>query len=104
MKRQQMCPNEACERYREPTGLMGGCECGTALVAWKPAEPTNQQLENLCAAFGIPVWPGWFDRNETMRQGALNLHRLVGKAATGDREANEALGRFLRLFGGRAAA
>lgn len=77
---------------------MGGCVCGTALVPYTAPEPTNEQLENLCAVMGIPVWPGWFDRNKQMRQGALNLHRMVAKAATGDREANEALARWLDLF------
>jgi hypothetical protein len=30
-----MCPNETCERFNQPTGLMGGCDCGTALVPYK---------------------------------------------------------------------
>lgn len=95
-----MCPNEACAKYREETRVLGGCECGTALVPWAPPEPTNEQLENLCMVLGVPVWPGWFDRNEQMRQGALNLHRLVQRSALGDAEANAALARWLDLFKG----
>lgn len=30
-----MCPNPECVKHREPTGLMGGCDCGTALVPFK---------------------------------------------------------------------
>lgn len=102
MRRKQMCPNETCEHYREPTGLMGGCSCGVALVPYTPPEPTNEQLENFCAVMGLPVWPGWFDRNPTMRQGALNLHRLVQRSFDGDPEAVAALERFKALQEGLA--
>jgi hypothetical protein len=41
---QRMCPHETCEHYRVPTVLLGGCDCGTALVAYRDAsEPTNEQ-------------------------------------------------------------
>lgn len=97
----QMCPNQECAKYREETTLLGGCdECGSGLVTWAPPEPTNEHLENFCMVIGVPVWPGWFDRNEQMRQGALNLHRLFQKAATGDAEASAALARWLDLFKG----
>lgn len=42
-KRRNMCPSESCERYGVETGLMGGCECGTALVAFKSRE---QQIDD----------------------------------------------------------
>lgn len=44
-KRRQMCPNDACEHFQEPTGVLGGCECGTALVPFY-VPPTDTQLEN----------------------------------------------------------
>jgi hypothetical protein len=31
----RMCPNDACEKHGQPTGLMGGCDCGTALVPYR---------------------------------------------------------------------
>lgn len=52
----RMCPNQACEKHGEPTGLMGGCDCGTALVPyrsfeeqvddalWELASPTMRRL------------------------------------------------------------
>lgn len=98
MKGKRMCPNEGCEHYGKPTRLMGGCGCGTGLVPFGLPEPTNEQLESLCFVLGVPVWPGWFDRNPVMRQGALNLHRLVQRGAMGDPEANAALRRFQAMF------
>lgn len=68
------------------------------MVAWTPPEPTNEQLENFCAVLGIPIWPGWFERNEQMRQGALNLHRTFNKAAAGDPEAQKALTLWSDMF------
>lgn len=38
----RMCPNEACEKYGQPTGIMGGCDCGTALVPFK----TQQEIDD----------------------------------------------------------
>lgn len=55
-KRKRMCPNDRCEKFNQPTGLMGGCDCGTALVPyqtmdemvddalWKLASPTMKRL------------------------------------------------------------
>lgn len=91
-----MCPNEACPKYRDETRLMGGCgECGTQLVPWTAPEPTNEQLENLMLVMGLPVVPGMADRNPAWRQGMLNFHRLVGRAAQGDEAAGERVA-FLR--------
>lgn len=39
----RMCPNQDCAKYQEPTGIMGGCECGTALVDYYIA-PNDDQL------------------------------------------------------------
>ncbi len=48
----RMCPNEACESYRVATRLLGGCECGSALVAYATeVEPTNEQLARLVSLF-----------------------------------------------------
>lgn len=38
-----MCPNPACPKHGEPTGIMGGCDCGTALVPFKSRE---QQIDD----------------------------------------------------------
>lgn len=51
-KRKNMCPNEACERYGEVVSVMGGCDCGTALVpyltpeerAWRASSPAVRRL------------------------------------------------------------
>jgi hypothetical protein len=45
-----MCPNERCEHYGKPTGLLGGCDCGEPLVPFS-AEPTNEQLARLVSMF-----------------------------------------------------
>jgi hypothetical protein len=37
-KTQRMCPNEHCPKFGEATGLMGGCDCGTALVPYRTAD------------------------------------------------------------------
>lgn len=43
-----MCPNESCDRYGVETGLMGGCECGTALVTFKTVdEQINDTLTEI---------------------------------------------------------
>jgi hypothetical protein len=34
----QMCQNDECEQWREPTKLKGGCDCGEALVPYLPKE------------------------------------------------------------------
>lgn len=44
-----MCPNAACEQFQHPTGLIGGCDCGTALVNYY-VPPTDEQLENFARA------------------------------------------------------
>jgi hypothetical protein len=44
-KGKRMCPNEACLNYQQPTGMMGGCECGAALVEYY-IPPADDQLEN----------------------------------------------------------
>lgn len=99
-----MCPNEACANYGDATRLMGGCaECGTALVPMKPTEPTNEQLENMMIAFGLPVIPGMADRNPEFRQGMLNFHRLIQRGLDGDVGAQERAQLILDKFK-RAAA
>jgi hypothetical protein len=99
MKRRHMCPNRECERYGVETGLMGGCECGTALVPYAPPEPTNEQLENLMLVMGLPVVSGMADRNPAWREGMLNFHRLVGRCAQGDDEACERVAFYKAAFG-----
>ena len=48
MKGKRMCPNEACGRFNQPTGLMGGCDCGAALVPYKSLDDqVNEALWNL---------------------------------------------------------
>jgi hypothetical protein len=49
---QRMCPNKACEKHGEPTGLMGGCDCGTALVPYRTRE---QQVDDALWALASPV-------------------------------------------------
>lgn len=44
-RRKRMCPNADCEKFQQPTGMMGGCECGTALVEYY-IPPTDDQLES----------------------------------------------------------
>ena len=46
-----MCPNAECAKHRQPTGLMGGCDCGTALVPFKTEdEETREALWDLMPA------------------------------------------------------
>lgn len=53
-RQQRMCPNERCERYRQPTGLHGGCDCGEPLVPFSD-EPTNEQLARLVYMFSMSM-------------------------------------------------
>lgn len=56
----RMCPNRACGHYGLPTRLLGGCDCGCALVPFRnPTEPSNEQLARLVWAFsmGTPEVP-----------------------------------------------
>lgn len=46
--RKQMCPNASCEHFQQATGILGGCECGTALVPFY-MPPTDDQLEKFIA-------------------------------------------------------
>jgi hypothetical protein len=80
----RMCPNEACERYREPTGLLGGCDCGAALVSYSD-EPTNMQLGRLVSLFSkrypeVPSIPakqaaGILEASPSLRAAWLERHR-----------------------------
>lgn len=50
--KRSMCPNERCEHYRKPTGLLGGCDCGEALVPFVSGEePSDEILGNFASAF-----------------------------------------------------
>lgn len=40
----RMCPNPECASYQQPTSMMGGCACGSALVEYYIA-PDDDQLE-----------------------------------------------------------
>lgn len=62
-KRKQMCPNPDCERHAQPTGLMGGCDCGAQLVAYLPqfVEPTTEQLARFAVTCLKPDWVGPVD-------------------------------------------
>jgi hypothetical protein len=87
MKTRRMCPNETCEKHGQPTGLLGGCDCGTPLVPYK-AEPTDEQLERVMIAMGVPAGVAMtMTRSPTLREGALRFHALVQRALDGDREA-----------------
>lgn len=48
MSGERMCPNVECEKHRQPTRLMGGCDCGTKLVPFKTEdEETREALWDL---------------------------------------------------------
>jgi hypothetical protein len=47
-----MCPNHECERHGEPTGLMGGCDCGTALV---PYRTRDEQVDDALWELASPM-------------------------------------------------
>jgi hypothetical protein len=103
MKRRQMCPNADCEKHGQPTGIMGGCDCGTALVPYK-SEPTDEQLERTMVAMGIPANTAvMMTLTPGLREGALDFHALVQRAMNGDRAANERLTAIRRYFGSVAA-
>lgn len=65
----------------------------------KRVEPTDEQLERLTLALGLPTLPPGL-RPPYWRKSMLNLHGMVQKAATGDPEANAALARLRRAFAG----
>lgn len=49
--KRSMCPNASCEHYGKPTGLLGGCDCGEALVPFVSGEePSDEILGNLASA------------------------------------------------------
>lgn len=103
-KRQNMCPNNDCADFGDKTTLMGGCgTCGTALVPWKPEEPTNEQLEHMMISFGLPVIPGMADRQPQFREGMLNFHRLVQDGLNGDDAAMERVQFLIDAFKRTAA-
>lgn len=62
-----MCPNRDCSRHDEPTGLMGGCDCGTPLVPYKTLD---QQVDDAIWDIASP-----------------GMKRLVGAALFGQMEA-----------------
>lgn len=97
-KRRNMCPDETCERYGVETGLMGGCECGTALVAFK-SEPTDEQLERTMVAMGIPATTAvMMTMVPSLRQGAVQFHALVQQAMNGDPVANARLAAIRQYY------
>jgi hypothetical protein len=97
-RRKNMCPNSDCARHGEPTGLMGGCECGAPLVPYAAPEPTNEQLENFMLAFDLPVMPGAFERSPEWREAALSFHHTVQASLNGDREAERRVQFILDRF------
>lgn len=89
MKRRNMCPSPDCAKGGEPTGLMGGCDCGTPLVPYD-ATPTDEQLQNVMVVFGIPVQMALtMTLTPALRSGAIYFHSLVQRALDGDDEAYE---------------
>lgn len=90
-----MCPNEECQHYRKPTRLLGGCDCGTALVPVEPTEPTNMQLGRLVSLFSTqtPEVPSisaeeaaaHLDASPALRVAWLERHREFQAALKGVR-------------------
>lgn len=45
MSKPTMCPNPECPEYSKRRTVLGGCECGTALIPWRdPDVPTVEQI------------------------------------------------------------
>lgn len=98
-KAKRMCSNIDCERYGDPTGLLGGCECGSPLVPYAAPEPTDDQLQNVMSALGFHALASMRDRFPRWREAALNLHKLVQRVADGDPEAEITLSAMMKAFG-----
>lgn len=92
--RRQMCPNEMCGHYRVATRLLGGCECGVALVPFLTEhEPTNEQLGRLVSMFStssaeVPnisaeAAAAALDRDPALRQAWLVRHGELQVALKG---------------------
>lgn len=94
-----MCPNDNCAKYGQETALMGGCECGTALVPYAPPEPTDDQLESLMVAMGFPAVVWLRGRHPNWREAALNFHKLVVRGLNGDEEAMQQVARLKAMLG-----
>lgn len=90
-----MCPNEQCEHHGKSTGLLGGCDCGTALVTYcDPSEPTNEQLGRLVSLFSTTtpgvepvsaeVTANILDREPQLRAAWIERHREFQAALRGE--------------------
>jgi hypothetical protein len=91
-RQKRMCPNPECEKHGQPTGLLGGCDCGAPLVAYKPPEPNDDQLWNVMVVMGVPEYTAHLMvTRHDLRPTALEFHALVAAAVTGDPAANERL-------------
>lgn len=60
-------------------------------------QPTDEQLENLCLALGLPTLPPAM-RPSYWRESMLNLHRLVQGALDGDKAAEATLALVFSAF------
>lgn len=91
LAQRRMCPNEACDHHGQPTGLLGGCDCGTGLVPYRDlTEPTNEQLARLAWLFSgrsiiVEHAKTMLDANPELRAAWLVRHREFQDATKGAR-------------------
>lgn len=68
----------------------------------KCKEPTDEQLESLTLALGLPTLPPSL-RPPHWRESMLNLHALVQQVASGDEQAALTLSHLRAMFSSEAA-
>lgn len=87
----ERCGERPWNRRKDGVALCRACEN-------QPAEPTDEQLENVALALGLPYLPPRM-RPPYWRESMLNLHRLVQRALDGDAAAERTLAALLAVFG-----
>jgi hypothetical protein len=71
-----MCPNKECEHFGKPTGLMGGCDCGHALVPYKSLdEQVSDMLWEMSRPMLVSLYGEARVRQAESRRAALKATR-----------------------------